>query len=87
MAVPAGRPGLRRARQGRGADRRRRDHRRPGHPVPLGAGSREDPRLGRAAHLRGEGHTAYSADHTCIAKAVGSYLVDGDVPADDTTCS
>lgn len=35
----------------------------------------------------GEGHTAYSADNTCIAKAVGGYLVDGDVPDDGTTCS
>jgi len=35
----------------------------------------------------GEGHTAYSAQHTCIAKAVGNYLVHGDVPADGTTCS
>ncbi|MGC5168126.1 alpha/beta hydrolase [Luteimicrobium sp. DT211] len=35
----------------------------------------------------GEGHTAYSADNTCIAKAVDGYLVDGDVPDDGTTCS
>ncbi|MGE9351806.1 alpha/beta hydrolase [Isoptericola variabilis] len=34
----------------------------------------------------GEGHTAYQPSRTCVADAVESYLVDGDVPADGTTC-
>ncbi|HWJ85769.1 MAG TPA: alpha/beta hydrolase [Cellulomonas sp.] len=34
----------------------------------------------------GEGHTAYRADNTCIAKVVDSYLVDGTVPDDGTRC-
>ena len=35
---------------------------------------------------QGEGHTAYQPSRTCVADAVESYLVDGDVPADGTTC-
>jgi pimeloyl-ACP methyl ester carboxylesterase len=34
----------------------------------------------------GEGHTAYRADNTCIAKVVDAYLVDGTVPDDGTRC-
>jgi len=34
----------------------------------------------------GEGHTAYRAENTCIAKVVDAYLVDGTVPDDGTRC-
>ena len=34
----------------------------------------------------GEGHTAYQPSRTCVADAVESYLVDGEVPADGATC-
>ncbi|MFE7405474.1 alpha/beta hydrolase [Isoptericola sp. NPDC057559] len=34
----------------------------------------------------GEGHTAYSPSRPCVADVVESYLVDGDVPKDGTTC-
>ncbi|MDM7830388.1 alpha/beta hydrolase [Cellulomonas edaphi] len=34
----------------------------------------------------GEGHTAYRASNTCIAKVVDAYLVDGKVPDDGTRC-
>jgi pimeloyl-ACP methyl ester carboxylesterase len=36
---------------------------------------------------QGEGHTAYRRDNTCVASAVGSFLVNDKVPADGTTCS
>ncbi|MGF0115451.1 alpha/beta hydrolase [Promicromonospora sp. Marseille-Q5078] len=35
---------------------------------------------------QGEGHTAYSPSRACVADAVESYLVDGDVPKAGTTC-
>jgi pimeloyl-ACP methyl ester carboxylesterase len=35
----------------------------------------------------GDGHTAYRRDNTCIANAVGAFLVDDKVPAAGTTCS
>jgi pimeloyl-ACP methyl ester carboxylesterase len=34
----------------------------------------------------GEGHTAYSPSRECVADVVESYLVDGDVPQEGTTC-
>ena len=34
----------------------------------------------------GDGHTAYNADNDCINAIVEDYLVDGDVPADQTKC-
>jgi hypothetical protein len=34
----------------------------------------------------GEGHTAYSPSRECVADVVESYLVDGDVPEEGTTC-
>ncbi|MFC8596956.1 alpha/beta hydrolase [Isoptericola sp. NPDC057191] len=34
----------------------------------------------------GEGHTAYSPSRPCVADVVESYLVDGDVPKEGTTC-
>jgi pimeloyl-ACP methyl ester carboxylesterase len=34
----------------------------------------------------GDGHTAYNADNDCINEIVEHYLVDGDVPADQTEC-
>ncbi|MEL7977197.1 alpha/beta hydrolase [Isoptericola sp. F-RaC21] len=34
----------------------------------------------------GEGHTAYSPSRPCVADAVESYLVDGDVPKAGATC-
>lgn len=34
----------------------------------------------------GEGHGAYGSSNDCILDAVGDYLVDGIVPADDTQC-
>jgi hypothetical protein len=34
----------------------------------------------------GDGHTAYNAGNECIDTLVEDYLLDGDVPADGTTC-
>lgn len=34
----------------------------------------------------GDGHTAYGQGNACIDSAVDAYLVDGNVPADGTTC-
>jgi hypothetical protein len=34
----------------------------------------------------GDGHTAYNAGNECIDTLVEGYLLDGDVPADGTTC-
>lgn len=34
----------------------------------------------------GDGHTAYNAGNACIDGTVEAYLLDGDVPADGTTC-
>ncbi|QIK74602.1 alpha/beta hydrolase [Nocardioides piscis] len=34
----------------------------------------------------GDGHTAYNAGNECIDTAIESYLLDGDVPADQTSC-
>ncbi len=34
----------------------------------------------------GEGHTAYGRSNDCVAGAVEAYLVEGDVPAEGTTC-
>jgi len=34
----------------------------------------------------GDGHTAYNAGNECIDTIVEDYLIDGDVPADGTTC-
>ena len=34
----------------------------------------------------GDGHTGYNKGNDCIDEAVEGYLLDGDVPADQTTC-
>ena len=34
----------------------------------------------------GDGHTAYNSGNECIDVIVEDYLLDGDVPADGTTC-
>ena len=34
----------------------------------------------------GDGHTAYGQGNSCIDQAIDRYLVDGDPPADGTTC-
>lgn len=34
----------------------------------------------------GDGHTAYNSGNECIDTAIESYLIDGDVPDDETTC-
>jgi pimeloyl-ACP methyl ester carboxylesterase len=34
----------------------------------------------------GEGHTAYNKSNDCVAVAVESYLIEGTVPSDGTTC-
>lgn len=34
----------------------------------------------------GDGHTAYLSGNECIQKAVDTYLLDGTMPAEDTTC-
>ncbi len=34
----------------------------------------------------GDGHTAYLSGNTCIREAVDAYLLDGTVPAENTTC-
>lgn len=34
----------------------------------------------------GEGHTAYNKSNDCVSGAVESYLIDGTVPSDGTTC-
>jgi hypothetical protein len=36
--------------------------------------------------LKGEGHGAYPTGDSCIHEAVDHYLLDGRVPAHDTTC-
>ncbi|MEU1345858.1 alpha/beta hydrolase [Streptomyces sp. NPDC005795] len=35
---------------------------------------------------KGEGHGAYNSGNACVQKAVGGYLLDGEVPADGTVC-
>lgn len=34
----------------------------------------------------GDGHTAYNKGNSCIDEAIEGFLLDGDVPADDTKC-
>jgi pimeloyl-ACP methyl ester carboxylesterase len=41
----------------------------------------------RLLTLNGEGHASYGTGSNCIDQAVDDYLLDGTVPADDTTCS
>ena len=64
LAVPAGEAGVRPGREGRAADRRRRHHQRPRHPVPLGRGALEDALVGRPGHVRGRGpHGVRAVEH------------------------
>ncbi|WP_433329079.1 alpha/beta hydrolase [Spirillospora sp. CA-294931] len=47
-------------------------------------------RIGASARfltLRGQGHGAYATGNKCLRAAVDKYLLDGTVPAKDTTCS
>lgn len=58
----------------------------PATPVEWASALRKQ--LGNASLLtwKGEGHTAYGRSNDCIGKAVDSYLVDGNAPADNTVC-
>jgi pimeloyl-ACP methyl ester carboxylesterase len=58
----------------------------PATPVEWASSLRKQ--LGNAALLtwKGEGHTAYGRSSSCIGDAVDSYLVNGQVPADNTVC-
>ncbi|WP_350000624.1 alpha/beta hydrolase [Pseudarthrobacter sp. WHRI 8279] len=58
----------------------------PATPVEWASSLRKQ--LGNAALLtwEGEGHTAYGRSNSCIGDAVDSYLVSGQVPADNTVC-
>ncbi|RKO24453.1 alpha/beta hydrolase [Pseudarthrobacter phenanthrenivorans] len=58
----------------------------PATPVEWAASLRKQ--LGNAALLtwEGEGHTAYGRSNACLEDAVDAYLVNGQVPADNTVC-
>jgi len=58
----------------------------PATPVEWAASLRKQ--LGNAALLtwEGEGHTAYGRSNSCIEDRVDTYLVSGQVPADNTVC-
>jgi hypothetical protein len=43
-------------------------------------------KTGRLLTYVGEGHTAYRADNTCIAKAVDNYLISGKLPPKGKRC-
>ena len=58
----------------------------PATPVEWAASLRKQ--LGNAALMtwQGEGHTAYGRSNSCIEDAVDGYLVNGELPADNTVC-
>jgi hypothetical protein len=41
---------------------------------------------GRLLTMRGDGHTAYGGNSSCIDSAVDAYLEDGTLPAEGTVC-
>lgn len=41
---------------------------------------------GHLVTFEGHGHTAYGRSNTCITTAVDGYLIDGELPAEDTRC-
>ncbi|MFF8814612.1 alpha/beta hydrolase [Streptomyces pactum] len=43
--------------------------------------------VGVMVTLKGEGHGGYNSGNSCLKKAVDAYLLDGKVPAQNTTCS
>jgi len=58
----------------------------PATPVELASSLRKQ--LGNSSLLtwKGEGHTAYGRANSCLEDKVDSYLVSGQVPADNTVC-
>jgi hypothetical protein len=58
----------------------------PATPVEWASSLRKQ--LGNSSLLtwKGEGHTAYGRANSCLEDKVDSYLVSGQVPADNTVC-
>ena len=58
----------------------------PATPYEWGRALSEQLESGVLVTHRGEGHTIYAQGNACIDKVVNAYLLNGDVPAEGTTC-